>query len=286
MSKIFEDFSEFMKTQPYELTRVSMMKDGEIETIEFNPANPCQNSYSVAKSFTMTAIGILYDRGLVKLDEKICDIFPDEFTEKCDKRWQDCTVEMALTHRLGLPGGFLDIDCNPSSEFGEDYLKYMFEYPLEYDPGTDSKYSDGAFYLLSRIVEKRTGISTDNFLWEEMFYKMGFQEMAWSHCPRGHVIGATGLYIHSADMAKMGAVFLNGGTYNGQRILSNEWVDIAVNNEYGVDWDDRHTMYYKGGMFGQKLIMVPGQNRVVALQAYGANSDTVAKFVRDYGDRD
>lgn len=282
MSKIFEDLAEFLKTQPFQLTRVSQMKDGEIETLECTPANPCQNSYSVAKTFTMTAIGILYDRKQIALDEKICDIFADELPEKMDKRWYDCTVEMALTHRLGLPGGFLDIDCNPSSIFGEDYLRYMFEYPLEYDPDTDSKYSDGAFYLLSCIVEKKTGMKTDDFLWKNLLYKMGVQEFAWSHCPKGHAMGATGLYIHSSDMVKLGWLYLNNGVYNGERLLSEEWTKMVPEKDFALGWDEDRSYYAKGGMCGQKLAVFPSQGRAVAVQSFGGDTGIVMDWFKNY----
>ncbi len=283
MSRFLDECVKFIETQPFDIIRISEYKDGKIETAECVPANPCQNTYSVAKAFTMTAIGLLYDRGLVKLDDKICDIFAEELPERgMDKRWYDCTVEMALTHRLGLPGGFLDIDCNPSSVFGEDYLNYMFTYPLEYTPDTDSKYSDGAFYLLSRIVEKKTGTGTDNFLWKEMFYKLGFQEMAWSHCPMGHVMGATGLYLHSADVVKLGAVYLNGGTYNGERFLSEEWTRLVPEKDFALGWDEERTMYFKGGMCGQKLYVIPSQNRAVAVSSFGGDTDVIAEWIKNY----
>ena len=160
----------------------------------------------------------------------------------------------------------------------------MLTYPLVYTPGTDSKYSDGAFYLLARVVEKKTGEVMDNFLWRELLWPMGFQEMAWSHCPKGHAMGATGLYISSEDMAKLGLVYLNKGIYGGERVLSEEWCSIAVERGYAFEWDESHTIYFKGGMCGQKLIVAPAQNRVVALQAYGANSNLIADFVRDYKD--
>ncbi|MCQ2484941.1 MAG: beta-lactamase family protein [Clostridia bacterium] len=283
MSKFIDDCAEFIAAQSLDITRVSVYKDGMIETAECVPANPCQNCYSVAKAFTMTAIGLLYDKGMIRLDEKICDIFSEELPENgMDLRWYDCTVEMALKHRLGLPGGFLDIDCNPSAMFGEDYLNYMFTYPLEYTPNTDKKYSDGAYYLLSRIVEKKTGMDTDNFLWKEMLYKLGFQEMAWSHCPMGHVMGATGLYIHSADMVKLGAVYLNGGTYNGERLISEEWVKLATENEYSLNWDKDRKVYSKGGMRGQKLFVIPSKKLAGAIQSFEGNSDAVAKWIKNY----
>lgn len=283
MRKFTDDCAEFIAAQSLDITRVSVYKDRMIETVECVPANPCQNCYSVAKTFTMTAIGLLYDKRMIRLDEKICDIFADELPKDgMDPRWYDCTVEMALKHRLGLPGGFLDIDCNPSATFGEDYLNYMFTYTLEYTPNTDSKYSDGAYYLLSRIVEKKTGMGTDNFLWKEMLYKLGFQEMAWSHCPMGHVMGATGLYIHTSDMVKLGAVYLNGGTYNGERLISEEWVKLATENEYSLNWDEDRKVYSKGGMRGQKLFVIPSRNLAGAVQSFEGNSDAVVNWIKNY----
>lgn len=283
MRKFIDDCAEFIAAQSLDITRVSVYKDRMIETVECVPANPCQNCYSVAKTFTMTAIGLLYDKRMIRLDEKICDIFADELPKDgMDPRWYDCTVEMALKHRLGLPGGFLDIDCNPSATFGEDYLNYMFTYTLEYTPNTDSKYSDGAYYLLSRIVEKKTGMGTDNFLWKEMLYKLGFQEMAWSHCPMGHVMGATGLYIHTSDMVKLGAVYLNGGTYNGERLISEEWVKLATENEYSLNWDEDRKVYSKGGMRGQKLFVIPSKKLAGAIQSFEGNSDAVVNWIKNY----
>lgn len=286
MSDFLNALKEFIKEQPFDIIRASEIHNGgEVETLEYTPANPCQNTYSVAKLFTATAIGMLYDSGVLRLDEKVCDILSDFVpAEGMDARWYNNTVEMALTHRLGLPGGFLDIDTTPSATFTDDYLHYLFTYPLCYEPGTQSRYSDGAFYLLSRIVTAKTGEKLDDFMWKKMLLQLGFQEMAFSHCPKGYPMGATGLYIHSSDMAKLGAVYLNKGTYKGTRFLSEEWCTLATENEYAIDWDETHTIYFKGGMCGQKLIIAPAQNRVVALQAYGANSDTVAKFVRDYKD--
>ncbi len=292
MSRFLKECVDFIAAQPFDIIRISEVQgDGAIETIECQETNWCQNTYSVAKSFTMTAIGLLYDRGMVKLDEKICDIFADELPEqgsgsgtRMDERWYTVTVEMALTHRLGVPGGFLDIDTHKSSEFTEDFLRYMLTYPLDYTPGTNCKYSDGAFYLLARIAEKKTGMTLDNFLWRELLWPMEFQEMAWSHCPMGHVIGATGLYLHSSDMVKLGLLYLNGGVYRGQRFLSEEWVRLALTRGFGFDTSGDGKIYYKGGMYGQKLMILPEQNRVVAMQAFGANSDTVAKWAMAYED--
>lgn len=291
MTPFLDAFSDFIQTQPFRIIRLSEVRgDGLIETFEMTEANPCQDAYSVAKTFTMTAIGLLWDRGLLSLDEKITDILRDEISpetaQRMDPRWNRATVEQALTHRLGLPGGFLDIDVYDANTFGDDYLAYTLTYPLAYTPGEDARYSDGAFYLLSRIAAKKAGTTMDKFLWRELFYPLGFREMAWSTCPAGHPMGATGLYVRAEDMVKLGMVYLSGGAYRGKRILSGTWTKTAMEKEFALDWDDEHRVCFKGGMFGQKLMIVPGQNRAVALQAFGADSNVVLKWVRAYGDRD
>ena len=291
MTPFLTAFSEFIQTQPFRIIRLAEVRgDGEISTFEMTEANPCQDTYSVAKTFTMTAVGLLWDRGLLSLDEKLADLFRDEISpeteKKMDPRWNAVTVEHALTHRLGLPGGFLDIDVYDANDFGDDYLAYTLTYPLAYTPGEDARYSDGAFYLLSRAAAKKAGTTMDKFLWRELFYPLGFREMAWSACPKGHPMGATGLYIRAEDMVKLGQIYLSGGLYRGKRILSEEWTRMAMEKEFALDWDGEHRVCFKGGMFGQKLMIVPGQRRAAALQAYGADSNVVLNWVRAYGDRD
>lgn len=282
MSDFTKRLTEYIDTVPHDIIRVSTaVGDGEIETVERIPAMRCQDIYSVAKTFTMAAIGIAYDRGLVRPEDRIIDIFADELPDGMDERWQYTTIDCALTHRMGLPGGFLDIDVYHSHEFGEDYLDYMFRYPLINTPGTERIYTDGAFYLLSRVAEKVTGEPIDNLLWREMFLKFDSREMAWSHCPLGHPMGATGLYIMCEDMVKLGQVFLCGGTYKGKRILSEEWVKLAMERGYGLDCSEG--VYSKGGMFGQVMMFSPANGRVAAVQSFEGSAGEVAGWINKNG---
>jgi CubicO group peptidase (beta-lactamase class C family) len=281
LSPFLKNCAAFAKENAPNVIRVSeAYVDGEVNTAELMPVSPCQDVYSVAKTFTMTGVGLLFDKGLLRLDEKVCDILSDELPDSgMDGRWFASTVEMALTHRLGLPGGFLDIDVNPSWEFTDDFLRYLFTYPLAYEPDTEARYSDGAYYLLSRIVEKKAGLPLDDFLWKEILTKLEVRELAWSHCPHGHPIGATGLYVHSSDMAKLGLVYLNSGLYKGRRILSQEWTQLAVAREFALNRYGQKGAYGKGGMYGQELLVVPYQDRVIAIQSFSETPDEFNAFV-------
>ena len=269
MSRFLEACAARIRARGVDVIRVSEARgEDEIETVDFRPASACQNVYSVAKTFTMTAVGLLCDRGLLRLEERVCDILRDELPDAgMDERWRGSTVEMALTHRLGLPAGFLDIDVTPSAQFGRDYLRYTLTFPLAGAPGGESRYSDGAFYLLARVVGKRAGLPLDDFLWRELLFPLGFQEMAFSHCPMGHPMGATGLYIGSADMAKLGLLYLNGGLYRGGRLLSRDWTRAALERGYAFD-RVADGLFCKGGMYGQRLYVDRTNRRVLAVQAF------------------
>lgn len=131
----------------------------------FQPCNACNDSYSVAKVFVMTAIGILCDRGKLDVQDSIADLFAGEISREAAARWSGVTVENALTHTIGFDEGFLDIDVEDVCAYPtDDYLSIVFDHPLCHKPGTHSQYSDAAFYLLSRVVSRVAGENVDALL--------------------------------------------------------------------------------------------------------------------------
>ena len=248
-----------------------------VESLDIIKTNPCPNVYSVAKAYVVTAVGLLVDRGLLSTDEVVTDILADEIPDGCQPAWYKTTVDMLLLHKVGLPLGFLDIDCYDSRNFGEDYLAYTLTYPTpeDYTP-EKSTYTDAAFYILSRIVEKRAGEPLDNLLWRELLFPIGCLEAAFSRCPKGHPMGATGLYIRAAEVAKLGSIYLNGGMYGNRRILSEAWVGTVLSRGYELKSKCGGRAYGKGGMRGQMLLVLPEQKRVIAWQGYGSADLTEA----------
>lgn len=259
-------------------------KDG-VHTEALCSTNPCQNVYSIAKAFVVTAIGLLVDQGKLLTNELLTDLLADELPATYHDVWKKTSVEMLLLHKVGLEKGFLDIDCKDANTFGKDYLSFVLNAPIREDfDGTESTYTDAAYYLLSRIVEKRAGIPTDKFLWEHLFHPLHFREAAWSHCPMGHTIGATGLYIRIEDLIKLGMLYLNRGVYEGKRILSENWVDTVLSNGYELKLQKNGISYGKGGMRGQMLMILPHCHRAVAWLGCGNNS--FCDFVAEYFSQD
>ena len=240
---------------------------GKRTTWSFVPDNPCNDIYSVSKVFTVTALGFLYDQGLWKPEDKICDLFRGKLPKQYDPKWEEVMLDHVIRHRIGVTEDFLDIDNYDMTQFGsEDFLQLAFERPIPARPGVDYQYSDGAYYLLSRVVTELSGEKLDDFLRPRLLMPLHVREAAFSKGPMGYPIGATGMYVRTEDMAKLGEVYQNGGTFEGKRLLSKEWVELVFEREYELAKMENGG-YCKGGMNGQILYLSP-HGRVIAWQSY------------------
>ena len=241
----------------------------QLETIV--PANPNCNCYSVAKAFTVTAIGILYDKKLLTPNSLLTNILSKYIPEDIDPKWHKVTLHDLMTHKVGFGCGMLDIDCEDASLYSTtDYLQILFNTKLKYEPGTVYQYTDAAYYLLSRVIYELSNLDLSDVLRPFLMDVMRFKEYAWSRCPQGFSMGATGLYLRTEDMIKLGIVYINNGMWKDTRIISKEWVDIVLENGYefttlGNGW------YGKGGMRGQLLLFNPQKGQVAACHSFQDN---------------
>ncbi len=248
---------------------LALYSDGRIQSHCFCPCNRCNNSYSVAKAFTMTAVGLLWEQNKLSVNDRFWDLFAQQLPENIDPAWKLVTLEHALTHRIGFGQGILDIDVEDTTRYPtQDFLRYLFSTPLQHRPGETRVYTDGAFYLLSRAVSLIAGEKMDELLSRRILQPMRFREVAWSRDPQQYPIGATGLYISAEDMVKLGALYLQDGVYDGQRLLSSEWVRLALAREYEFHSVTANGLIGKGGMYGQGLYFSPQHGFAIAWHAH------------------
>ena len=236
-----------------------------------------QNTYSVSKVFCVTAIGMLYDEGKIDpMRDTIGSIFKEEIKAYGidANKWSKVTVHDVLRHRAGFTqGGLLDIDADPGlMNKHDDFLKVVLNYNLStynrdntienFGNIANRKYTDAAYYLISRVVAKVSGQKLDVYLKSRLFDIADFKDYKITKCPQGHPIGATQFYLRPDDVVKLGRIYLNGGTYNGKRIISQEWVNLVI--KYSYELASGYNGYGKGGMRGQYLYVNFEHNVAVA----------------------
>lgn len=263
---------------------ICVIKDGVTETRYFQPSTRCHNCYSIAKLFTVTAIGILEDRGLLSTDEKIYPLFQDIFPEGFDSKWQDVRICDVITHKIGFEKGFLDIDVEDMRSWkNNDFLDLVLSHPIKYAPGTKYVYSDAAFYLASRIVTEKTGEKLDDFLIREIANPLKFSEFAFSKCPMGYPMGATGLYLSTEDVAKLGKLYLQDGEWEGKQLLSKKFIKNAFDNQFELyRMNGAEDAFYKGGMNGQFLYMNRKTGTSCAIHSFRCDLDKLKRFLSEH----
>lgn len=275
----FEEMIPEIEKMGINLYGMAFYRNGQITEHRFQPAGNCHNCYSIAKAFCVTAIGFLSDDGLIDVKKPVYHYMANEIPADADPAWKLITVEQVMKHTIGYGEGFLDIDVEDVSQYpSSDYLDMVFHHKLTYLPGEKYQYSDAAYYLISRLVATVAGEKLDVFLNRRLFQPLGFSEVAWSHCPKDHPMGATGLYISATDMVKLGALYLEGGVWQGKQIISKDWVRRAIGNEYELRNKTAAGLIGKGGMYGQQLLFNPEKNFAIAWHTH-AHSEQVKALV-------
>ncbi len=109
---------------------------------------------------------------------------------------------------------------------------------------------------------------------------------------QGNALGGWGLSLTAREMAKLGYLFLRGGTWDGREIVTPEWVQAATAthtatdnaNGYGYQWwtHPKYPAYMALGRFGQTIYVNPEQNLVVAFRAQLPNHDAIYTLIETY----
>ncbi|MBL8165798.1 MAG: serine hydrolase, partial [Anaerolineae bacterium] len=234
--------------------------------------------YSLTKSFTSTAIGLLISSGRLSLDDTILSIFPEDAPPNPSPNLQ----AMAVRHLLSMSNGHdTEVQDEMLAEHG-NVIRAFLAHPVPHQPGTHFLYNSIASHILSEIVRKLTGEHLVDFLRPRLFEPLGITHYYWETRPFTTTTGGWGLHLTTADIAAFGQLYLNKGLWNGQQLIPAAWVELAtsfkVSNGSNPDsdweqgycyqfWRCRHNMYRGDGAFGQYCVVMPEYDAVLAVNA-------------------
>ena len=155
----------------------------------------------------------------------------------------------------------------------DDWAAHVLALPMVEEPGTRFEYCNGASYLLSVILTEVTGMPAAEFAAEVLFEPLGITDYVWPASPDGTTIGWGELVLRPADMAKVGYLYLRGGEWDGNQVVSRDWVEAATTahataptlaDGYGYQWWVDNAGYVMAiGFGGQYIMVVPDRDLVV-----------------------
>jgi len=257
-------------------------------------ANRKQYTASVTKSVGSLLVGIAMEKGLLPspddgvLDMKLSDLFPEyEEIITSDPR----KSEIRFRHILSMSAGFewdeqsYSYD-DPRNDWvrirdANDPIRLLLEQPVVHNPGGVFHYNGGLSTILAYLIERETNMGVADFARQFLFEPLGISDYEWRTLDCGLLDIPGGLSLRPLDMAKLGQLCLNGGMWNGKRIVSMKWIAESTNEHiaidrspnYGFHWwcGDFHYrgqavyLYMASGHGGQKIFVIPEFNLVVIL---------------------
>ncbi len=235
---------------------------------------------SVSKSVTAQLLGISLEKGYITgTDVPLLSFFPD-YAGIGSPEKEKISILHLLTMSSGLP---FDEETYPIGDprndaaqlfLSDDPVAFMLGRDVVHPPGTVYQYSSGNTVLLGEIIRRATGKSVPAFAAENLFEPLQISSFRWAPMPEAPEItyAPGGLYLRPRDMAKIGQLMLQEGVWNGQRVLSSEWVHRSVSpaisvpgkgemSGYGYHWKLGRfggvDAYWAAGWGGQYVVVVP-----------------------------
>lgn len=265
----------------------------------FHPYTPDTKIHvqSVTKSVIGMLMGIALRKGiLTDVDQPVLDFFHNRRVANLS----NAKESVQLKHLLSMASGFdcQEFSSGPRMEQTADWIQFMLDLPVTQNPGKTFGYCNGNAHLLSAILEKASGMDTREFANQELFQPLGIspvEEADWGEDPQGFATGGFGLHLKPADLAKLGLLYLHGGTWDGKQILPAQWVADSTTEHvqkedgsgYGYLWtvypQDEH--YAALGLGGQQIHVYPSKNLIVVVTASlesFAEAPEIEKMLREY----
>jgi CubicO group peptidase (beta-lactamase class C family) len=267
----------------------------------YGPQSP-HSLYSLSKSFTATAIGLAVQEGLLTVDDRVLQFFPDDAPANPSENLKAMCVRHLLSmntgHQEDTTGhvfgdlyqvSFFSSRARRQRETTEQRLRdeddnwprSFLSLPVPCQPGTWFVYNTAATYMLSAIITRLTGQTLLEYLRPRLLDPLGIENPTWETDPHGLNIGGSGLHIKTEEIARFGQMYLQKGTWDGKRILPEQWIAEATSSHsdnsntqtnpdwmvgYGYQfWRCRHNAYRGDGAFGQYCIVLPEQDAVLAI---------------------
>jgi CubicO group peptidase (beta-lactamase class C family) len=227
-----------------------------------------QPSFSIAKSFVGTLIGIAVDRGQIKSTNELVIKYLPELA-KNDSRFQRLTIQHVLDMRSGFD--FKERAFNPFSKivrsyYGADLEKMVRKLKMNKEPNTIFEYQSINTQVLAMILEKVTGKTLSNLLQTNIWKPLGAESDAlWSLDNESHVKAFCCINATALDFAKLGRLYLHEGNWQGQQIISKQWVNSTTHpdtltkyrykNQF---WACRDFKYFKDSVSAASALVKEG----------------------------
>lgn len=199
---------------------------------------------SVSKTIVAALTGAALDRGEIpSVSTTLGELTPQLVPDNADPRVAALTVENLVTMQAGLErtsggnyGGWIS---------SRNWVSNALSRPFVAEPGRVMLYSTGSFHILGAVLSEVAGESLLSLARSRLGDPLGIEIPAWTRDPQGRYLGGNEMALTLAAMARFGELYLAKGAWNGEQVLSREWIDASLQSRtrspysglnYGYGW--------------------------------------------------
>jgi CubicO group peptidase (beta-lactamase class C family) len=267
------------------------------------------NTRSAGKSVTSALVGAAIPGGApLALSSSVYEVMSAGATtsQELDPRKRRMTLENLLT----MSSGFFCNDSNPEAPGNEeamlnqtaepDFYRYSLRVPMDRTPGDRAVYCSADANLALGMLSYSTGEHVMDLFERLLARPLGINQSAWYLSPSRQPYGGGSFVITPRDFLKIGQMMLDGGVWNGRRILDKSFVQKLSsplhqlkNLDYGylwwgVEWPYKGRTvrgYFAGGNGGQAIIVIPELALVIGIFGSSYNSRVGLEIQQGYAPR-
>lgn len=231
-------------------------------------------SYSLCKSITGLAVGMLIGEGKLSAEDKLLDLIKGNRSIMGYVRQREIRVKHLLTMSSGVAFN------ETGAVSGNEWVKGFLESPMHFSPGSSFEYNSMNSYMLSAIITEVTGETMMDYLRPRLWEPLGIENVFWETCPMGITKGGWGLFLCPQDAAKIGQLFLQKGKWKGGFLVSEEWIEASISEQiqvpdsmgysgygYQVWMGEREGSFVLNGMLGQNVFVYPDLDMTIVTNA-------------------
>lgn len=292
--KFLETLDEYIKQRKYRLVNSVLVYRADELIFEryYNTFNQesRNNIKSIWKSILSICVGICIDRGMIKGTDDFVMDYIDEFSQNIHPYHKLIRIHHLLTMSSGIywnPGIHYHCPMFEQLKSSRNWIGHISDVAMASVPGTNYVYKEWDVILLSEVIKRAAGKSPYEICREFLYEPLGIKSGVWPQSPCGvcYTItdGEEDSDLSARDLAKIGQLFMNGGNYKGEKIVSGGYVKQALtpsccNKGYGYLWWLFGNHYGCRGFGGQEINVYPQEELITVIQA------TPTPSGKEYGD--
>ncbi len=261
----FDAFIKDIEDNGWCVFGAEVYEDGRLTHSWGDTTEKVHDIYSATKVVQSVAVGIAYDRGLIDFDRSVLDYLPKENVEKLSESqtetFKKITVQRLLT---------MSVDGFPFRPEGDSWIDFALSCDIKKPETRVFNYNNICAYLVSVVLTEIIGEDLGGFIEREIFKPLGITDYEYGRSPEGYFYGASMMKLTVNGLSKIGLLLYNKGIYDGQRIVSEEYVNMAtsvqqMNREGGYGyfiWKYRDG-FSINGKWKQKCYVLPKDKIIV-----------------------